>query len=437
MDFVKKFIQAKEGLSAMDSKVLDVMEAAFGEELGLAGELGTMEAAVIAKLQVLGQGLLRRIVRRKPNGYEGASRACPCGGRQRFVEHRSRTVHTTFGWVEIPRAYYRCRGCGASHVPYDQAAGLGSEQVSPALAKACCLLAVDDSFEESSRKIEELLGQEVSPKTVERLVHHVGGQVIAGQDRQWETFKQDHQPPLAEAHPARLYVTMDGTTVHEKDGWHEAKVGRLYWEDERCRRHSYTVGRFDDSQTLGWHTWLAACRCGLRQAQEVVFLGDGAAWIRTEWNRHFSRATFIVDWYHANEHIWDCGKVLHGEGTAAAEAWSDKRETWLWNGCTRKLTHDLARQIQQHTGLKREALETLHRYITTNEWEMRYDVFREKGYDIGSGAVEAACKHVVGKRLKQSGMIWKRPGSSATLALRTIWLNGHWNNLWTAHPLAA
>ena len=49
---------------------------------------------------------------------------------------------------------------------------------------------------------------------------------------------------------------------------------------------------------------------------------------------------------------------------------------------------------------------------------MRYDVFRSKGYDIVSGAVEGACKNVVGKRLKQSGMIWTRLGSSSVLALR-------------------
>jgi len=432
-----EFTLAKEGLIAMDSKVLDVMEAAFGEELGLAEELGALEAAVTTHMRTLGNALLQRVLDRQSHGYIGSAVACSCGGRKKFINYRSRQVHTSLGWVTIRRAYYRCNDCTSREVPYDRQAGLGTEQVSPALAKACCLLAVDDSFEESSRKLNELVGQKVSPKTIERLVHQVGGQVVAAQERQLESYRQDHQPPQAVEKPTRLYVTMDGTTVHEKDGWHEAKAGQLYWEDDRCRRHGYTVGRFDDSQTFGWHVWLAACRCGLRQAQEVVFLGDGAAWIRTEWNRHFSRATFIVDWYHANEHIWDCGKVLHGEGTAAAKAWSDTRETWLWNGCTRKLTHDLARQIKQHDGLKREALETLHRYITTNEWEMRYDVFREKGYDIGSGAVEAACKHVVGKRLKQSGMIWKRPGSSATLALRTTWLNGQWTTLWTSKPLAA
>jgi hypothetical protein len=68
---------------------------------------------------------------------------------------------------------------------------------------------------------------------------------------------------------------------------------------------------------------------------------------------------------------------------------------------------------------------------------MRYDVFRAEGYDIGSGAVEGACKHVVGKRLKQSGMIWTRAGSSSTLALRIVWLNKEWEQLWSKKPLAA
>ena len=68
---------------------------------------------------------------------------------------------------------------------------------------------------------------------------------------------------------------------------------------------------------------------------------------------------------------------------------------------------------------------------------MRYEAFRQKGYDIGSGAVEGACKHVVGKRLKGSGMIWSRKGSSATLALRILWLNKELDQFWKGKPLAA
>ncbi len=211
----------------------------------------------------------------------------------------------------------------------------------------------------------------------------------------------------------------------------------IYWENERKQRKSCYVGRFDNSEIFGWHLWLQACCWGLREADELVFPGDGDPWIRSENRKHFGRDTFIIDWYHALEHIWDCGKVLLGEGSKATVKWVKKRESWLWDGQTRKLLNDLQKQQKKHRGRKRNELAGLHKYIRDNKQEMRYDVFRAKGYDIGSGAVEGACKHVVGKRLKQSGMIWNRTGSSAILALRVVWLNAKWEQLWQNKPLAA
>jgi hypothetical protein len=175
----------------------------------------------------------------------------------------------------------------------------------------------------------------------------------------------------------------------------------------------------------------------LRQAPEVVYLGDGAGWIRSEHRRHFHRATFIIDWFHACEHVWDCGKILFGDGTDATTRWVQERLGLLWEGWTKKLLDDLAEQRKDHRRGKRRAIDKLFRYIETNERQMRYDIFRSKGYDIGSGSAEGACKHVIGKRLKQSGMIWRRLGSSTTLALRVIWLNGQWDTLWSKKPLAA
>ena len=109
----------------------------------------------------------------------------------------------------------------------------------------------------------------------------------------------------------------------------------------------------------------------------------------------------------------------------------------MWNGCTRKLLNNLNKWCNKYRGDKREAIETLYRYISVNEEQMCYDVCRAKGYDIGSWAVEGACKNVVGKRLKQAGMIWTRAGSSATMALRINWLNREWDELWSKKPLAA
>jgi len=422
----------------MDTRVLAAMEEAFGAELALVGhDLGVLEAAVNEKMRLLGQGLLQRLLDKQVHGYQGSSLACGCGGTLRFVGHRARQVHTLLGVVRVRRAYYHCRPCRTSRVPYDEASGLGQTQVSPGLARACSLLAVDDSFAETAQKVAELVGQKVSAKTVERLAEQVGAVALQQQEQAWEGYVRDHEPPAAAAQPARLYLAVDGTTLHEQDGWHESKLAAVYWEDEHCTRHQRHVGRLAEAEIFGPRVWAEACRCGLREAAEVVYLGDGAGWIRRLHDQRFSRAEFIIDWYHASEHVWDGGKALFGEGTAATADWVKQRLDWLWEGCTRPLLRDLEQQLRRYRGGKREALGKLHRYIAENEEEMRYDVFRARGYDIGSGAVEGACKHVVGKRLKQAGMIWSRKGSTAIQALRIAWLNDDWKTLWQSKPLTA
>jgi hypothetical protein len=422
----------------MDSRILRQLEEAYSEEFVLVrGDLGRLEQSVGTIVKSLGVGLLQRLVNQGRNGYQGTGAACPCGGAQRFVGYRSKDIHTLFGWITVERAYYHCSQCGRSQVPYDQASGLGPGQLSPALAKACGLLAVDDSFGEVSKKIGGLFGEEVSDTTVERLAQKVGSVSLQQQEHEREQFRTEREIPLSQVQPPRLYVSVDGTTVHEEDGWHEVKTGCIYWQDEHFQWHRGYVGRFCTSEEFGWHMWLTACRYGLREALEVVYLGDGAAWVRSEHDRHFPRAIFIIDWYHASEHVWDCGKVLWGEGTPLAEQWVEERLSLLWEGQTRKLLEDLQTHCRAHRGGKREALEDLCRYLSTHEEQMRYDVFRAQGYDIGSGAVEGACKQVGGKRLKQSGMIWSRAGSSATLALRICWLNGQWVSFWEQKPLAA
>ena len=422
----------------MYEAIIDQLAESFKKDFDLVNHnLGALEEVVQQKMQILGLGLLQRLVDSQPNGYQSSSLHCSCGGSMKFVQHRSKDIHSIFGWTKIKRAYYYCPDCRSSLMPYDKSSGLGAEQLSPALAQACCLLAVDDSFEAVSRKIKQLFGQSVSDDTVKAVVHHVGSVALRDEQQVLDDFLSTKRIPEAQFTPDRLYITPDGTTVCEEDAWHEVKVGCIYWKDKYLKRHARYLGSFDNSEKFGWKLWLAACYCGLRQADEVVYIGDGANWIRTEHSRHFIKATFIIDWYHASEHIWDCGKVLFGEGTATTKQWVSKHLDWLWQGRTKRLLDALILQRKRHRGSKRDALNSLINYISTNEEQMRYDVFRAKGYDIGSGAVEATCKNLVGKRLKQSGMRWTRPGSSSTLALRTTWLNKGWEELWHKKPLAA
>ena len=74
-------------------------------------------------------------------------------------------------------------------------------------------------------------------------------------------------------------------------------------------------------------------------------------------------------------------------------------------------------------------------YFENNQGRMHYDEYKAKGYHIGSGTAESACKHVVGQRLKQSGMTWSLAG--AILQLRILWKNNEWDRFWQTRKIAA
>jgi hypothetical protein len=56
--------------------------------------------------------------------------------------------------------------------------------------------------------------------------------------------------------------------------------------------------------------------------------------------------------------------------------------------------------------------------------KMRYASARKRGFPIGSGVTEGACKSVVASRFKRSGQRWFESGASACLQMRTLHLNG-------------
>jgi len=61
---------------------------------------------------------------------------------------------------------------------------------------------------------------------------------------------------------------------------------------------------------------------------------------------------------------------------------------------------------------------------------MQYGTFRNKGYFIGSGVIEAGCKTVVGSRCKQSGMFWTVRGAENILAFRCIHASRRLDAFW-------
>ena len=70
--------------------------------------------------------------------------------------------------------------------------------------------------------------------------------------------------------------------------------------------------------------------------------------------------------------------------------------------------------------------------MRNNLHRMDYPRYRELGWLIGSGHVEAACQAVVGQRLKGNGMRWSEAGADAVCHLRALFKSekGQWDGFW-------
>ena len=61
---------------------------------------------------------------------------------------------------------------------------------------------------------------------------------------------------------------------------------------------------------------------------------------------------------------------------------------------------------------------------------MRYDEYLARCLPIGSGRAKAACKTVVGRRLKCTGMRWSVDGANPVLWVRGAHLSGWFDDYW-------
>lgn len=424
----------------------DVLALIESEGICLSDDLGELERIVRDKVLQIGAKAIELRLSGRKLGYEGSSRACDnprCKENQKFVGHRPRTLATLLGQVTFKRAYYHCRDCGSSCCPYDRAVGLGSGQESVGLAKAAAMVCAHEPFVPAARVLGELTGQHLGDRTVHRITRKVG-RVAAQQERElalkmatWSIASQ-----WVEAKPARLYIAVDGVMVHRQK-WNEAKCVTCYWDQADATGKTHRVARyavrFESAEQFKAFVWSLACRCGLESAAEVVLLGDGAAWIWEHVGGVLGAMTVcITDWYHVMEHVWSAANVLHGQGSAAAAQWVGQHETLLWQGQYPRVLELLEQERKRTRSLpKHQAIGELETYLHNQGPRLAYDRFRQAGYDIGSGRVEAACKHVVATRMKRSGMMWSDPGAQEMLSLRTAYLNGWWEQIWAAKPLAA
>lgn len=393
-------------------------------------------------------------------GYVGVRLPCPCGRQARFVGYRERWVHSRAGEGRVRRAYYHCAACQTGQIPWDQAQGLTERVWTPAvkaLVAECC---AQLSYREAATFLARHCHLPLAESSLEAILLEVGARLRAEEDAQTTAVCQEALPiaPLDPAEPLpdtvqeRLYVSVDAAKAHTGEEWHDIKVAVLYTGQPRTtdkprttpppplalevppevRLDGVEVSRYVAAQEpverFGQRLYTRAVASGCDRAQEVVVLGDGAAWIWGLAQAHFGGCTEILDYYHACEHVWALSRSLYGVENRVGQRWAQQHCATLKAQGPRPLLRALRRK-RARTPEAALAVQQALGYFTGHRQRMNYPAYRQRGLMIGSGPVEAACKVVVGQRLKQAGMRWSVAGADAMLAVRTTVLNHQYERL--------
>lgn len=373
------------------------------------------------------------------NGYVGRTIECECGGELEYHSNLRWILTSVNGKVEIYRAYYYCKECRSSKVPLDEQLCLEGKHQSIGVRRQMALMAVSDPFEESVKRLGELTGVVVSSKEEQLESEEIGRDVGLQADGEVEAFWSEERDIEPEVTARRLYITADGTIVPTDEGGKEVKIGSVYEtplaKDAVASDIRYTGG-FHNSEYFGKKLYILSLKRGLRTAIEMVFIGDGSKWIWNLARYHFPEAVQIVDWYHVEERIWDLSRALYGEGTKATDEWAHQQLDRLMEGKVEEIITSLSELSVSNADVAEKVDDNIT-YLTNNKDRMRYNEYEKKGYHIGSGTVESACKHVVGQRLKLAGMRWSVVGADAILQLRILWKNGEWRRFWESRKAPA
>jgi hypothetical protein len=222
-----------------------------------------------------------------------------------------------------------------------------------------------------------------------------------------------------------------------EDGYREAMTGTISLYDRTGeRQHSIYIGAAPEYGKATFYERMKRETAHIKKLYpDATYAGiaDGA---KCNWKFLEQHTTVqILDFYHAAEYITQAS-------FAACQHNETEREQWVEEHC-----HDLKHKkgaakvfIKEWKTLRtnrlsksiRKDLEQAITYFENHQHQMDYASYRAKGYPIGSGVTEAACKTLVKQRLCCSGMRWVERGARVILSLRALVLTDErWQQFWS------
>lgn len=236
-----------------------------------------------------------------------------------------------------------------------------------------------------------------------------------------------------------IYGMFDGGQFLYDDGYHEVKVGRVFRSsqiirdgqrtDNQSENHRNRVLNSEYVMQEGHYQNFVEPFGDLLDAQrklypeaDLVFLTDGAQWMPNWVKARYPDGLHILDFYHAYERLCQFASYLIEDALEREEQLQIWKEQ-LKGGEVEKLISEL-KTYESHPKEKVcNEVEELLTYYQNNKHRMDYKTYIEKGYLIGSGAVESAVRCIAKQRCKLSGQRWNN-GLQAVLNIRALYSSG-------------
>jgi len=219
--------------------------------------------------------------------------------------------------------------------------------------------------------------------------------------------------------------------------WREPKVLLVYVVDAEGKRDATFVPVMDatlkgpDAVFALLRTYLH--RLEITQADQVLFIADGAAWI---WKRvpllvHAlglaeQQVHELLDFYHAVQHLGQVAALRKDWRVKARTRWRTQQRRLLLRG---EVEQVIAAVQGICRGRNSKAIRTQRDYFIKNKSRMAYATLLAMKLPIGSGAIESAVRRVINLRLKGPSLFWCRVSAEAILLLRSYYKAGRWKML--------
>ena len=336
--------------------------------------------------------------------------------------------------LEIERDYYYCRNCRHREIPLDESLGISKlpyKMTREVMLEVAYYSQNQSSFSDGSAMLKRATGLEINQETAREITEKIGTLVFEADKKRAEHLVDNmHEIDMkneSEKANMTLYIMADGaavnTRVEDENGstWREGKTVIAFTDKNIIKRadggniiiKKECASFIGSAEEFRGYVLKTAVNAGYGKAKNVVMIADGAAWIRNMGNELFPDATQILDLYHLKENIYTYAKYKFAQNEKEYVAWAEDFICKIEKGKVADAINLLPKSEELPSGVP-----NLRTYISNNLDKINYPEYREKGYFVGSGAIESANKVILQRRLKQAGMRWSVPGAQALLSLR-------------------